>query len=158
MYFSSTNEGIYHMFVSLTTANHPDVLMPAYNREWYMMLLLFSFMLVTNLFLLNVFLGVVTSEYATMVKQFYLGKYEVCEGMLRFAYRLVRSRVTRGKTMGSIERTEMNLQDQFRMMVEKDEGIDKHGKHCVTSLHMTLFVLLRLMPLVSALPLSSAIV
>merc|ERR1712166_1095732 len=126
MYFSSTNEGIYHMFVSLTTANHPDVLMPAYNREWYMMLLLFSFMLVTNLFLLTVFLGVVTSEYATLVKQFYLGKYEVCEGMLRFAYRLVRSRVTRGKTMGSIERTEMNLQDQFRMMVEKDEGIDKH--------------------------------
>jgi len=88
-YFSNTNEGIYHMFVSLTTANHPDVLMPSYNRQWYMMVLLFSFMLVTNLFLLNVFLGVVTSAYSEMVKQFYLGKYEVCEALLTSAFKLI---------------------------------------------------------------------
>ena len=80
------------MFVSLTTANHPDVLMPSYHRQWYMMLLLFSFMAITNLFLLNVFLAVVTSEYRNMVQQFYLGKNEVCEGMLGSAYNLLRSR------------------------------------------------------------------
>ena len=132
------------MFVSLTTANHPDVLMPSYERHWYMMLLLFSFMLVTNLFLLNVFLGVVTSEYAEMVKQFYLGKYEVCEGLLGSAFRLTRSRISRASTLGRarLDSSEMNLQDQFRVMVEKDKGITKHGKalhHRVNSIFVFVF-------------------
>ena len=105
------------MFVSLTTANHPDVLMPSYERHWYMMLLLFSFMLVTNLFLLNVFLGVVTSEYAEMVKQFYLGKYEVCEGLLGSAFRLARSKISRTATMGRLDASEMNLQDQLKQSI-----------------------------------------
>ena len=78
-------------FVALTTANHPDVLMPAYNQEWFMMLLLFSFMLVTNLFLLNIFLAVVTTQYSNMVQQFYLGKNDVCEGILVSAYRLLQA-------------------------------------------------------------------
>jgi len=39
-----------------------------------------------------VFLGVVTSEYRNMVQQFYLGKNEVCEGMLGSAYRCLLER------------------------------------------------------------------
>jgi len=90
LFFSTTDEGMYQMFVALTTANHPDVLMPSYHRSWYMMLLLFSFMAITNLFLLNVFLGVVTTQYADMVQQFYLAKNTVCEGILGSAFRLIR--------------------------------------------------------------------
>ena len=99
-FFSSTGEGLYNMFVALTTANHPDVLLPSYDRQWYMMLLLFSFMAITNLFLLNVFLGVVTSEYRNMVQQFYLGKNEVCEGMLGSAARILRERNPKWRLRG----------------------------------------------------------
>ena len=86
-YFPNTNEGLFNLFVALTTANHPDVLMPSYHKHWYMMLLLFSFMCITNLFLLNVFLGVVTTQYSSMVKEFYLGKNKVCEGIMGSAFR-----------------------------------------------------------------------
>ena len=81
-----------------------------------MMVLLFSFMLVTNLFLLNVFLGVVTSAYSEMVKQFYLGKYEVCEALLTSAFKLIATG-------------------------ESDKGITKQGKASVQPHPLVLLLL-----------------
>lgn len=35
VYFPDTSDGLFNLYVALTTANHPDVLMPAYHKQWY---------------------------------------------------------------------------------------------------------------------------
>ena len=35
-YFPDVPRGLFNLYVALTTANHPDVLMPAYHKQWYM--------------------------------------------------------------------------------------------------------------------------
>ena len=56
------------MYVALTTANHPDVWMGMYDEHWYLMCILLSFMVVTNIFLLNVLLAVVSNAYSSMIR------------------------------------------------------------------------------------------
>ena len=68
-YFADNPTGLFSIYVALSTANHPDVWMHMYNEHWYLMLILLSFMIVTNIFLLNVLLAVVSNAYSSMIRR-----------------------------------------------------------------------------------------
>ena len=63
-YFGSNQDGIYYMFVAITTAIHPDVWMPMDNHAWYLMFVLLAIMCSMNVILLNVVLAVVGDCYS----------------------------------------------------------------------------------------------
>eukprot|EP00658_Telonema_sp_P-2_P040397 TRINITY_DN28899_c0_g1_i3.p1 TRINITY_DN28899_c0_g1~~TRINITY_DN28899_c0_g1_i3.p1 ORF type:complete len:797 (-),score=211.14 TRINITY_DN28899_c0_g1_i3:369-2759(-) len=125
LYFNNAEDGLFNLYVALTTANHPDVMMPAYERQWYMMLFLVSFMVITNLFLLNVFLAVVTTEYARMVRDFHYGKSSVCEGILGTAYHILASRRMVNGQLHMSTSSSMTVRDVKRLEAEKGLGVTK---------------------------------
>ena len=57
-----------------------------YHADWYKMTVLVLFMLVTNVFLLNVFLAVVTSSYGDLVKDYMAEANKKSVGLLRTAF------------------------------------------------------------------------
>jgi len=56
-------DGIWNMFILLTTANHPDIVMNFYDASPASFLMLVSFMLLTFYFLMNLLLGEVFTQY-----------------------------------------------------------------------------------------------
>ena len=67
-YFIDNSDGIFNLFVAMTTANHPDILMSMYDGHWYLMAVLVLFMICTNLVLVNVLLAVICSAYSEMIR------------------------------------------------------------------------------------------
>ena len=57
-----------------------------YHADWYKMMVLVLFMLVVNVFLLNVFLAVVTSSYGDLVKDYMAEANKKSVGLLRTAF------------------------------------------------------------------------
>jgi len=68
--FSNLNLSFWNMFVLLTTANFPDIMLPSYNERRYMCLF-FIFFLVFGLWLLmNLFLAIFYSRFQGETDQF----------------------------------------------------------------------------------------
>jgi len=57
-------DGLWNFFVTLTTANHPDIVMQLYNHNQFVAFILVSFMIFTNYFLMSLLLGVVSDSYS----------------------------------------------------------------------------------------------
>mmetsp|Transcript_22023 Transcript_22023/g.27038 ORF Transcript_22023/g.27038 Transcript_22023/m.27038 type:complete len:200 (+) Transcript_22023:652-1251(+) len=57
IYFSSMPEAYYQLLILLTTANFPDIMLPAYQQNFWNCLLFVSFLLVGLYFLMNVLLA-----------------------------------------------------------------------------------------------------
>eukprot|EP00658_Telonema_sp_P-2_P029994 TRINITY_DN2272_c0_g1_i1.p1 TRINITY_DN2272_c0_g1~~TRINITY_DN2272_c0_g1_i1.p1 ORF type:complete len:905 (+),score=207.46 TRINITY_DN2272_c0_g1_i1:120-2834(+) len=66
-YFGSFGDGLWNLLILLTTANNPDVMMPAYNDNRSAAIFFVSFVLIGIFFLLNFILAVVFNEYAAQV-------------------------------------------------------------------------------------------
>lgn len=59
----SIKETLYQMIILLTTANFPDVMLPAYQVSWFYSLFFVSFLLFGLYFLLNLLLAKVFTNY-----------------------------------------------------------------------------------------------
>merc|ERR1712166_344901 len=88
-YFATTEDGLFNLYVALTTANHPDIMMANYHANSWKMVPLIFFMIVVNMFLLNVFLGVVTKQYSTLVRGFVNASNDKAEALLRTAFHVM---------------------------------------------------------------------
>jgi Ca2+-binding EF-hand superfamily protein/PAS domain-containing protein len=82
-------DGLWNFFVTLTTANHPDIVMQLYNYNQWVAFILVSFMIFTNYFLMSLLLGVVSDAYSRiysasisdeklMERKILLTAYEMC--------------------------------------------------------------------------------
>ena len=60
---------VYNLFVCLTTANHPDIAMKLFHHHPWSFVFLMSFMIITNLILLNFLLAVVCNHYADFMER-----------------------------------------------------------------------------------------
>lgn len=63
MYFSTLADSYYNMLILLTTANFPDVMLPAYNESFYWCLYFVSFLVLGLYALLNLLLAQVYSSF-----------------------------------------------------------------------------------------------
>eukprot|EP00804_Cyclotella_cryptica_P018435 CCRYP_004287-RA/>CCRYP_004287-RA protein AED:0.30 eAED:0.30 QI:121/1/1/1/1/1/5/1507/811 len=61
--FPSLLEGIWTLWICVTTANYPDVMMPSYNEHRFMALYFVSYMLFSFFYLMNLVLAVAVNSY-----------------------------------------------------------------------------------------------
>lgn len=87
--FPNLVEGLWTLWICVTTANYPDVMMPAYNENRFVALYFISFMVVSFFFLTNVILASVVNEYDTAVLQHRSDYTEMSTTNLKTAYQLL---------------------------------------------------------------------
>ncbi|XP_054718016.1 two pore channel protein 1-like [Uloborus diversus] len=68
-YFSSLAESFVSLFVLLTTANFPDVMMPSYERSKWSSLFFITFIIIHVYFLMNLMLAVVYETFTRIEKE-----------------------------------------------------------------------------------------
>ena len=82
-YFQTFPLSFINLFVLLTTANYPDVMMPSYNRDSYTVIFFFTYIMICLYFLMNLLLAVVyeafTAEEAKKFKKLFLHKRLACQ-------------------------------------------------------------------------------
>ena len=69
VYFTSLFETAWQLFILFTTANFPDVMMPAYTTARFSFVFFFSFVALGTFFLCNVVIAVVCNEYNSQVER-----------------------------------------------------------------------------------------
>lgn len=89
MYFPSLLTGMWSLLVLLTTANFPDVMLPAYRVSRAAFLYFFLFMIVGMFFLVNVLTAIVMSAYQRQVGVNRLNLKETRQKKLNQAYELL---------------------------------------------------------------------
>uniref|UniRef100_A0A6Q2WT52 Ion transport domain-containing protein n=1 Tax=Esox lucius TaxID=8010 RepID=A0A6Q2WT52_ESOLU len=68
-YFTSYLEIVFDLYVLVTTANSPDVMMPAYNSSVFFALFFFIYILINTYIFNSVFLAIVYNNYKKYLKQ-----------------------------------------------------------------------------------------
>ena len=63
MYFATLSDSYYSMLILLTTANYPDVMLPAYNASFFWSLFFVSFLILGLYALLNLLLAQVFNGF-----------------------------------------------------------------------------------------------
>ena len=87
--FPSLVEGLWTLWICVTTANYPDVMMPGYNDNRWVALYFVSFMVITFFFLMNVVLAAVVNEYDSNVQERRTRNAEFARTSLQKAYALL---------------------------------------------------------------------
>uniref|UniRef100_A0A8D0C9D8 Ion transport domain-containing protein n=1 Tax=Salvator merianae TaxID=96440 RepID=A0A8D0C9D8_SALMN len=67
-YFTNYLEIIFDMYVLVTTANSPDVMMPAYDFSWWYCLFFITYVIINTYIFMSVFLAVVYNNYRKHLK------------------------------------------------------------------------------------------
>ena len=82
-YFNTFFLSFINLFVLLTTANYPDVMMPSYNKDSLSVVFFFTYLMICLYFLMNLLLAVVyeafTAEEAKKFKKLFLHKRLACQ-------------------------------------------------------------------------------
>ncbi|XP_034083246.1 two pore segment channel 3 isoform X1 [Gymnodraco acuticeps] len=68
-YFTNYLEIIFDLYVLVTTANSPDIMMPAYNASYYFAIFFILYILINNYIFMSVFLAVVYNNYKYHLKE-----------------------------------------------------------------------------------------
>ncbi|XP_029315295.1 two pore segment channel 3 [Cottoperca gobio] len=68
-YFTNYLEIVFDLYVLVTTANSPDVMMPAYNASFYFAIFFILYILINNYIFMSVFLAVVYNNYKKHLKE-----------------------------------------------------------------------------------------
>jgi len=76
----------YRMFILMTTANHPDLLMEMVSRNILTSSVIVSYMCITNIILMNLVLAIVTDCFELEISETSRDKYELREAMLETAF------------------------------------------------------------------------
>ena len=92
--FPSLVEGLWTLWICVTTANYPDVMMPGYNDNRWVALYFVSFMVITFFFLMNIILATVVNEYDSNVDERRTRQAEYARTCLQKAYNLLTQQET----------------------------------------------------------------
>ena len=88
-YFKNYWDSFYDLYVLMTTANSPDVYMPAYNDNDGWMIFFMVFIILDTYIFMNLFLAVIYNNYKRNVKRDVAEILEMKEEKLRKAFRLL---------------------------------------------------------------------
>jgi two pore calcium channel protein len=67
--FSNLIEGCWTLWICITTANYPDVMMPSYNENRLSAIFFVSFMIISFFFLMNLILATVVNAYDAAIEE-----------------------------------------------------------------------------------------
>ncbi|XP_063774152.1 two pore calcium channel protein 1-like isoform X2 [Pseudophryne corroboree] len=67
-YFENYLEGVFNLYVLVTTANSPDVMMPAYDYNWWYSIFFIAYIILNTYIFMSVFLAVVYNNYRKHLK------------------------------------------------------------------------------------------
>ncbi|XP_053316776.1 two pore channel protein 1-like [Spea bombifrons] len=67
-YFENYLEGVFNLYVLVTTANSPDVMMPAYDYNWWYCIFFIAYIILNTYIFMSVFLAVVYNNYRKHLK------------------------------------------------------------------------------------------
>jgi lipopolysaccharide export LptBFGC system permease protein LptF len=87
--FPTLIEALWTLWICVTTANYPDVMMLGYNQNRFVALYFVSFMILSFFFLMNVILATVCNEYDTTMAQHQSDREKMSTNNLRQAYQLL---------------------------------------------------------------------
>ncbi|NWI09124.1 TPC2 protein, partial [Crypturellus soui] len=72
-YFTNYLEIVFDLYVLVTTANSPDVMMPAFDFSWWYALFFITYVIINTYIFMSVFLAVVYNNYRKHLKVMYGG-------------------------------------------------------------------------------------
>ena len=61
--FASVEDSFYNMLILMTTANFPDIMLPAYSQNYWIMLFFVSYLLIGLYFMMNFLLANVFNRF-----------------------------------------------------------------------------------------------
>ncbi|XP_077138990.1 two pore channel protein 2-like isoform X1 [Ranitomeya variabilis] len=67
-YFENYLDGVFNLYVLVTTANSPDVMMPAYDYNWWYSVFFIAYIILNTYIFMSVFLAVVYNNYRKHLK------------------------------------------------------------------------------------------
>ncbi|XP_073413590.1 two pore calcium channel protein 1-like isoform X1 [Dendrobates tinctorius] len=67
-YFENYLDGVFNLYVLVTTANSPDVMMPAYDYSWWYSVFFIAYIILNTYIFMSVFLAVVYNNYRKHLK------------------------------------------------------------------------------------------
>jgi two pore calcium channel protein len=105
--FPNLVEGLWTLWICVTTANYPDVMMPGYTQNRFVALYFVSFMILTFFFLMNVILATVCNEYDTSVAEHRVESTKLSTTNLKKAFSLLmrheNESTSKDSSMGSFD-------------------------------------------------------
>lgn len=124
--FPNLIEAMWTLWICVTTANYPDVMMPAYNDNRWVPLYFVSFMILSFFFLMNVILAFVVNEYDTAIETHRQEHSAQANKNLRQAYQLLvkeagvdRDTIDRGTVMDLLSLLNLDF-PEFRTLREDE--------------------------------------
>lgn len=88
-HFPNLIDGMWTLWICVTTANYPDVMMPAYNNSRAAAIYFVLFMVITFFFLMNVILASVVNAYDNELDRRRASAKEISQKDLREAFQLM---------------------------------------------------------------------
>ncbi|XP_075452477.1 two pore channel protein 2-like [Ascaphus truei] len=67
-YFENYLDGVFNLYVLVTTANSPDVMMPAFDYNWWYSIFFIAYIVINTYIFMSVFLAVVYNNYRKHLK------------------------------------------------------------------------------------------
>jgi len=84
--FQNLIEAIWTLWICITTANYPDVMMPSYNENRYTSLYFVSFMTVSFFYLMNLILAITVNSYDDDIAERKRNRSKLSKKLLKEAY------------------------------------------------------------------------
>ena len=88
-YFPTLVEGMYTLFICVTTSNYPDVMMFEYNRNRAVNIYFISFMVIAFYFVMNVILSSVVNSYTNSESEHEENRMEKVKSKMQKAFKLL---------------------------------------------------------------------
>lgn len=85
-YFPNLNEAFYNMFILLTTANYPDVMMPAYNEHGLYVIFFVTFLTLSLYFFMSLILAAVYDNFRNHFRSDHAKDVEIRNKALKLAF------------------------------------------------------------------------
>jgi len=87
--FPNWIEGVWTLWICVTTANYPDVMMPSYNENRLTALYFISFMVISFFYLMNLILAVTVNSYDESIAERRQSRDELSRDLLTRAFKLL---------------------------------------------------------------------
>ena len=124
VYFTSLWETGWQLFILLTTANYPDVMMPAYNTARFAVVFFGLFVTLGTFFLVNIVTAVVSNAYNALLEDEIAERAEFCQTNLKRAFVLLDTDQVGSLGRERIEEVfkELNHYKQVITFIDKDRA------------------------------------
>ncbi|KAG7492981.1 hypothetical protein MATL_G00019890 [Megalops atlanticus] len=132
-YFTDYLEIVFELYVLVTTANSPDVMMPAYNASFFFAVFFIVYILINTYIFMSVFLAVVYNNYKKYLKEEVRQLVRAKRNKMVRAFRVLQEtwggepRVTQARWNQLVRMVQPGLSNSHRELLWCVSDVDKKG-------------------------------